>query len=112
MIIKNPQFEVSAVRENQYPKNSTGHTFNYDLNIRVPKGYIINWNEIKDTLSKSIEVISRSEVKEQPIDNSSDILSSQILTLSGHCSPPIDMVRSTRANILYAASAYREAKDL
>ena len=24
----------------------TGHTFNYDLNIRVPNGYIINWNEI------------------------------------------------------------------
>ena len=48
----------------------------------MPKGYIINWNELKDTLNKSVEVISRSEVKEQPIDNSSDILLTQHLTLA------------------------------
>ena len=40
----------------------TGHTFNYNLSIRIPNGYIINWSEIKDTLSKSIEVIGRSEI--------------------------------------------------
>ena len=60
----------------------TGHHFNYNLDIRAPRGYVINWNEIKDTLNKSIEVISRSEVMEQPIDNSSDILLSQLLTLT------------------------------
>ncbi len=60
----------------------TGHPFSYNLDIRLPKGYVINWGEMKDTLSKSIEVISRSEVKEQPIDNSSDILLSQLLSLS------------------------------
>ena len=60
----------------------TGQTFDYNLDIRMPKGYIINWNEIKDTLSKSVEVIGRSDVKEQPIDNSSDILLSQLLTLT------------------------------
>lgn len=60
----------------------TGNTFNYNLNIRVPNGYIIDWNEFKDTLSKSIEVVGRSEVAEQPIDNSSDILLSQILSLT------------------------------
>ncbi len=88
----------------------TGHTFNYDLNIRVPKGYIINWNEIKDTLSKSIEVISRSEVKEQPIDNSSDILSSQILTLTsfdtGHIEIPeigIKYYQSAKDTATYTA---------
>lgn len=60
----------------------TGQTFDYNLDIRMPKGYIINWNEIKDTLSKSVEVIGRSDVKEQPIDNSSDIFLSQLLTLT------------------------------
>ena len=60
----------------------TGHPFDYSLDIRIPKGYIINWNELKDTLNKSVEVISRSEVKEQPIDNSSDILLTQHLTLA------------------------------
>lgn len=60
----------------------TGHPFKYNLDIRVPEGYVINWSEMKDTLSKSIEVISRSEVKEQPLDDSSDILLSQLLTLT------------------------------
>lgn len=60
----------------------TGHPFDYSLDIRIPKGYIINWNELKDTLNKSVEVISRSEIKEQPIDNSSDILLTQHLTLT------------------------------
>ena len=60
----------------------TGHPFDYSLDIRMPKGYIINWNELKDTLNKSIEIISRSEIKEQPIDNSSDISLSQLLTLT------------------------------
>ena len=60
----------------------TGHPFDYSLDIRMPKGYIINWNELKDTLNKSIEIISRSEIKEQPIDNSSDILLTQNLTLA------------------------------
>lgn len=60
----------------------TGQPFDYNLDIRMPKGYVINWNEIKDTLNKSVEVIGRSEVKEQPIDNSSDILLTQLLTLT------------------------------
>ena len=60
----------------------TGHPFDYNLGIRMPKGYVINWNEIKDTLNKSVEVIGRSEVQEQPIDNSSDILLTQLLTLT------------------------------
>ena len=60
----------------------TGHPFDYSLDIRMPKDFIINWNELKDTLNKSVEVISRSEIKEQPIDNSSDILLTQHLTLA------------------------------
>lgn len=60
----------------------TGHTFDYNLDIRVPDGYIINWNEIKDTLSKNIEVVGRSEITEQAVDNSSDVLLSQTLTLT------------------------------
>lgn len=60
----------------------TGHTFEYNLDIRTPKDYVINWNELKDTLSKSIEVVGISDVKEQPIGNGSDILLTQTLTLT------------------------------
>lgn len=71
----------------------TGHTFNYNLSIRIPNGYIINWSEIKDTLSKSIEVISRSEINEQPIDNSNDILLTQTLTLTSFDTGYIEVPR-------------------
>ena len=82
----------------------TGHTFNYDLNIRVPNGYIINWNEIGDTLSKSIDVISRSEISEQPIDNSSDILLSQTLSLASFDTGYVEI---PKIGIKY----YKSAKD-
>lgn len=86
----------------------TGSTFDYDLDIRIPKGYTIDWNNIKDTLSKSIEVIGRSEIKEQPIDNSSDILLSQTLILTsfdtGYIEIPrigIKYYKSTKDTITY-----------
>lgn len=60
----------------------TGHPFDYCLDIKMPKGYVINWNELKDTLNKSVEVISRSEITELAIDNGSDILLTQNLTLT------------------------------
>lgn len=82
----------------------TGHPFDYSLDIRMPKGYIINWNELKDTLNKSVEVISRSEIKEQPIDNSSDILLTQHLTLASF---DTGYVKIPSIGIKY----YKSAKD-
>ena len=95
----------------------TGHPFDYTLGIRMPKGYVINWNDIKDTLSKSIEVIGRSEVKEQPIDNSSDILLTQLLTLTsfdtGYIEIPsigIKYYKSAKDTTLY--TSYTDYMDI
>ena len=82
----------------------TGHPFDYNLDIRMPEGYVRNWDELKDTLNKSVEVIGRSEVKEQPIDNSSDILLSQLLTLTSFDTGYIEI---PSIDIKY----YKSAKD-
>ena len=95
----------------------TGHPFDYNLDIRIPSGYVINWGEMKDTLSKSIEVISRSEVKEQHIDNSSDILLSQLITLTsfdtGYVEIPsigIKYYKSAKDTTLY--TSYTDYMDI
>lgn len=59
-----------------------GQPFNYHLNITAPDKYIIDWNEFNDTLSKSVEIISKSEPSRQEIKNSNDILFTQRLTLT------------------------------
>ncbi len=59
-----------------------GQQFNYNLSIRVPDGYVVNFDEVRDTLSKSIDIVGKSEVTKQPIKNSNDILLSQLLTLT------------------------------
>ena len=82
----------------------TGQPFDYNLDIRIPKGYVINWNEIKDTLNKSVEVIGRSEVKEQPIDNSSDILLTQLLTLTSFDTGYVEIPS-------FGINYYKSAKD-
>lgn len=59
-----------------------GQPFNYNLSIRVPNGYVINLDELQDTLSKSIDIVSKGEITRQSINNSDDILLSQLLTLT------------------------------
>lgn len=59
-----------------------GEPFNYNLDVKAPNNYIIDWGNIEDTLSGSIEFVGKSEIKEQIIDNSNDILFSQTLTLT------------------------------
>jgi hypothetical protein len=59
-----------------------GQTFNYKLDVRMPSDYIIDWSDLKDTLSKSIEVIKRSDISKTPINNSNDVIMSQLLTMT------------------------------
>lgn len=59
-----------------------GQTFNYKLDVRMPNDYIIDWSDLKDTLSKSIEVIKRSDISMTPINNSNDVIMSQLLTMT------------------------------
>lgn len=58
-----------------------GQPFNYRIDIKIPEDYVIDWTTTKDTLSKSIEVIKRSEITDTPISNG-DIIISQTLTLT------------------------------
>ena len=59
-----------------------GQTFNYKLDVRMPNDYIIKWDDIKDTLSKSMEVLKRSEISMTPVNNSDEVVLSQLLTLT------------------------------
>lgn len=79
-----------------------GQPFNYKIDIRIPNNYIVDWTTVKDTLSKNIEVINRSEVLSTPINNS-DIIVSQTLTLTSFDTgyveiPPIDIKYSRSSN--------------
>lgn len=58
-----------------------GQPFNYKIDIKIPKDYVIEWTTTKDTLNKSIEVIKRSEITNTPISNG-DMIFSQTLTLT------------------------------
>ena len=60
---------------------SAGQPFNYKIDIRMPKDYVIDWTTTKDTLNKSIEVIKRSEIVNTPISDGNMIFS-QTLTLT------------------------------
>lgn len=61
---------------------SVGQPFNYKLDVRIPKDYSLGWTDLKDTLSNSIEIIEVSEISKTPINNSNDLMVSQILTLT------------------------------
>lgn len=58
-----------------------GQPFNYKIDIKMPKDYVIEWTTTKDTLNQSIEVIKRSEITNTPISNG-DMIFSQTLTLT------------------------------
>lgn len=59
-----------------------GQPFNYELNMRIPQDYLIEWAEIKDTIGSQIELIDKSELVKTPINNSEDLKVSQTLTLT------------------------------
>ena len=59
-----------------------GQTFNYKLDVRMPSDYIVQWSELRDTISKNIEVIKRSDISKTSINNSNDVIMSQLLTMT------------------------------
>lgn len=69
-----------------------GQTFDYKLEVTAPTDYIIDWTDMKDTLSKSIDVIKRSEITKTPT-NSDEIILSQILTLTSFDTGYIEIPR-------------------
>lgn len=61
---------------------SVGQPFNYKIDLRIPSDYILNWANLKDTLSSKIEIIKMSDISKTPIDNSNELMVSQTLTLT------------------------------
>lgn len=59
----------------------TGQPFEYQLDIIIPDGYVVDWSNLKDSLSENVEILSRGDILEERLDNS-DILLSQKLTLA------------------------------
>lgn len=94
-----------------------GQTFNYKLDVRMPSDYIIDWSEIKDTLSKSIDVVKRSEISMTPINNSDDVILSQLLTMTtfdtGYVEiPKIGLKYSKSVNDTSTYTCYTEYMDI
>lgn len=94
-----------------------GQTFNYKLDVRMPSDYIVQWNQLNDTLSKSIEVIKRSEVSKTPINNSNDVIMSQLLTMTtfdtGYVEiPKIGLKYSKSINDTTTHTCYTEWMDI
>lgn len=78
-----------------------GQPFNYKIDVSIPNSYVIDWDIFKDTLSKNIEIIKRSEISSTPINN--NVIVSQTLTLASFDTgyieiPPIGIKYSKSAN--------------
>ena len=94
-----------------------GQTFSYKLDVRMPNDYIVKWEDIKDTLSKSIEVLKRSDISMTPINNSDEVILSQLLTLTtfdtGYVEiPKIGLKYLKNANDTTALTCYTKYMDI
>lgn len=94
-----------------------GQTFNYKLDVRMPNDYIVDWSNVRDTLSKSIEVIKRSDISKTPINNSNDVIMSQLLTMTtfdtGYVEiPKIGLKYSKSPNDTTTYTCYTEWMDI
>ena len=94
-----------------------GQTFNYKLDVRMPSEYIVDWSEVKDTLSKNIDVIKRSDITRTPINNSNEVIMSQLLTLTtfdtGYVEiPRIGLKYSKSADDTISSTCYTQWMDI
>lgn len=87
---------------------STGQPFNYTLEVKVPNDYVVDWTDMKDTLSKSIDVIKRSDITKTPINNK-EVLMSQILTLTSFDTGYVEI---PRIGIKYSESVDDTAQQI
>lgn len=60
---------------------SAGQPFNFKLEVKSPDSYIIDWNGIKDSID-NFEIIKKGDVTKTPINNSTDVVFTQNLTMT------------------------------
>ncbi|MBZ0242415.1 MAG: hypothetical protein K8F24_04305 [Bacteroidales bacterium] len=45
-----------------------GEHLHFELNMKAPEGFEVFWPDWGDTLSKKVEIISKSDIQQQPLD--------------------------------------------
>lgn len=96
---------------------SVGQPFNYKIDLRIPDRYSLDWTELKDTLSSSIEIIKIGDITKTPINNSNDLIVSQTLTLTSFDTgyieiPKIGLRYSKSANDTNILTCYTKYMDI
>lgn len=59
---------VEAIGQLDRDTIKMGERLNFELNMKAPEGFEVLWPAWGDTLSKSVEIISTSEIQQQPLD--------------------------------------------
>lgn len=59
---------VEAVGQLDRDTIKMGERLNFELNMKAPEGFEVFWPDWGDTLSKKVEIISASEIQQQPLD--------------------------------------------
>ena len=95
---------ISAVASIDRDSIYAGQPVDYTLKINIPNGYVIDWSNINDTISKNIEILNKGEITETPANNGKDIVISRLLKLTTFDTGYIEI---PQVNLKY----YRSADD-
>ena len=74
--------QVEAISKIDRDSILVGQPIRYELSMRVPNGFKIQWPLFEDTLSKYFEIIDAGEIKQTPYDADSNVLIQQVLNIT------------------------------
>lgn len=94
--------DVSAFATIDKDSIYAGQPIDYKLKINIPNGFIIDWTNINDTLSRNIEILDKSDVTETPINDGKDLVVSRLLKLTTFDTGYVEI---PRINLKYTKSA-------
>ncbi|MDY0076259.1 MAG: hypothetical protein RBR87_03200 [Bacteroidales bacterium] len=64
---------VEAIGQLDRDTIKMGEHLNFELNMKAPEGFEVFWPDWGDTLSKKVEIISKSDIQQQPLDTRRNI---------------------------------------
>ena len=59
-----------------------GQQITYEINLKAPEGYMVEWPVWEDTLSKAVEIIRHQDVEQLPLDDKGHVWMRQQLTIT------------------------------
>ncbi len=59
-----------------------GQQITYEINLKAPEGYLVEWPLWEDTLSKEVEIIRHKDVEQLPLDDKGNVWMRQQLTVT------------------------------